>query len=316
MKCPAMARRLHYVTRVETGAGTRYEVRINTLRANGRRSQQKRTFATVEAGVAWHSKITAEVSAGTHVAPSELTARAACEAWLAGKRIKPTTHDAYSAALAPVIEKYGDKLVQKITKADVEKVVTELGTGIGPRGTWKRTSINAMLSRWRSVWKDLHAQGVLPRNVVALVEPLRKPHGQLELKLDGVLGEAEVEQLVAAHVPRQVPAGATRLERAEITHAAHRELFLHLALLGLRRAEVGGLRWSSVGLAADVPSLTVSATREQARKLAGRDYLVERCAITTEIGGASATTGATSAPATRIVTQTSTAERPCRGAAA
>ncbi|CAM5533145.1 GP41 protein OS=Tsukamurella paurometabola (strain ATCC 8368 / DSM / CCUG 35730 / CIP 100753/ JCM 10117 / KCTC 9821 / NBRC 16120 / NCIMB 702349 / NCTC 13040) OX=521096 GN=Tpau_4093 PE=4 SV=1 [Tsukamurella paurometabola] len=189
--------------------------------------------------------------------------RAACEAWLAGKRIKPTTHDAYSAALAPVIEKYGDKLVQKITKADVEKLVTELSTGSGPRGVWKRTSINPMLARWRSVWKDLHAQGVLPRNVVALVEPLRKPHGQVELKLDGVLNEAEVEQLVAAHVPRQVPAGATRLERAEITHAAHRELFLHLALLGLRRAEVGGLRWSSVDLAAAVPSLTVSATRVQ-----------------------------------------------------
>lgn len=100
---------------------------------------------------------------------------------------------------------------------------------------------------------------------MALVEPLRKPHGQLELKLDGVLNEAEVEQLVAAHVPRPVPAGATRLERAEITHAAHRELFLHLALLGLRRAEVGGLRWSSVDLAAAVPSVTVSATRVQTR---------------------------------------------------
>lgn len=80
-----MARRPDYVTRVETGAGTRYEVRINTLRANGRRSQQKRRFATVEAAVAWHSKITAEVSAGTHIAPSELTARAACEAWLTGE---------------------------------------------------------------------------------------------------------------------------------------------------------------------------------------------------------------------------------------
>lgn len=161
-----MARRPDYVTRVETGAGVRYEVRINTLRANGRRSQQKRRFATVEAAVAWHSKITAEVSAGTHIAPSELTVRAACEAWLAGKRIKPTTHDAYSAALAPVIEKYGDKLVQKITKSDVENLVIELSTGTGPRGAWKRTSINPMLARWRSVWKDLHAQGVLPRNVV------------------------------------------------------------------------------------------------------------------------------------------------------
>lgn len=260
-----MARRPDYVTRVETGSGPRYEVRIHAQRADGSRFQRKRRFATVDDAVKWHSTITAELSSGTHIAPSSLTVRTACETWLAGKRIKPTTRDAYTAALAPVIEKYGDKLVQKITKADVEALVAELSAGTGPRGVWKRTSINPMLARWRSVWKDLHAQGVLPRNVVALVEPLRKPHGLLELKLDGVLTEAEVEKLVAAHVPRSVPDGATRLERAEIRHAAHRELFLHLALLGLRRAEVAGLRWSSVDLDAAVPTLTVSATRVATR---------------------------------------------------
>lgn len=260
-----MARRPDYVRRVETGDGVRYEVRIHAQRADGSRFQKKRRFTTVEDAVKWHSSITAEVSAGTHIAPSDLTVRVACETWLAGKRIKPTTRDAYTAALAPVIETYGDQLVQKIVKADVEALVAELSAGTGPRGAWKRTSINPMLARWRSVWKDLHAQGILPRNVVALVEPLRKPHGQLELQLDGVLTEAEVEQLVAAHVPRPEPEGATRLERAELTHAAHRELFLHLALLGLRRAEVSGLRWSAIDLDADAPTLTVAATRVQTR---------------------------------------------------
>ncbi|MGV7636819.1 hypothetical protein PJI23_30870, partial [Mycobacterium kansasii] len=59
------------MTRVETGAGVRYEVRVHAQRGDGSRSQRKRRFATVEAAVAWHSKITAEVSAGTHIAPSE-----------------------------------------------------------------------------------------------------------------------------------------------------------------------------------------------------------------------------------------------------
>lgn len=61
---------------------------------------------------------------------------------------------------------------------------------------------------------------------------------------------------------------------------------------------------------------TLDEAREQARKLTGRDYLVERCAITTEIEVAPGTAGGASAPATRIVTQTSTVERPCRGAVA
>ncbi|MBU8815080.1 hypothetical protein KL864_04050 [Mycolicibacterium goodii] len=58
-----------------------------------------------------------------------------------------------------------DRPVRKIVKADVEKLVVEFCDGTGSRGVWARTIINPMLARWRSVWKDLQAQGVLPRNV-------------------------------------------------------------------------------------------------------------------------------------------------------
>ena len=65
-----MARRPDRVARVETGAGVRYEARVHAQRGDGSRFQRTRRFATVEAAVAWHSKITSGVSAGTHIAPS------------------------------------------------------------------------------------------------------------------------------------------------------------------------------------------------------------------------------------------------------
>ena len=56
-----------------------------------------------------------------------------------------------------------------------------------------------MLARWRSVWSGLHADGTLPRNVVALVEPLRKPAGQSAMKIDDSLTAADADKLLAAH---------------------------------------------------------------------------------------------------------------------
>ncbi|ORA64149.1 tyrosine recombinase XerC [Mycobacteroides franklinii] len=250
-----------YVTVREFPSGRRYEVRLEVTGPDGVRHQRRRRFRTVKEAIDAHATVTAERAAGTFTAPSELTVKAACEAWLAGKRIKPTTHAAYSAALAPVIDRYGDRPVQKIVKSDVEKLVVELRDGTGGRGKWARTSINPMLARWRSVWKDLQAQGVLPRNVVDLVEPLRRPSGAPDLKLDDVLSEYEVEQLVDAHAVPALPPDADLKTVRETEHAQLRESFVHLALLGLRRGELAGLRWSAVDLDAETPTLAVRATR-------------------------------------------------------
>lgn len=246
-----MARLPSFIKRVDTSDGVRYQVRIHAHRADGSRFQHKKRFTTPAEATAWYTTTKAELAAGTHTAPSDLTVREAIEAWLTAKalRVKPTTSDAYSAALAPVVDKYGDVRAQVITKLDVELLITELRSGTGDRGVWARTSINPMLARWKTVWADLHAQGVLARNVVALVEPLRKPSGELDLKIDDSLSEAEVDQLIAAHG-----------EGAD-AYARRRELFVHLALLGLRRAELAGMRWSSIDLDAEVPTITVQATR-------------------------------------------------------
>lgn len=246
-----MARLPSFIRRVNTAHGPRYEARLNGTLSDGRRLQNRKRFKTVEAAKQWHSKTSAELAAGTHTAPSDVTVKQAVDAWLTAKaiRVKPTTRDAYSAALAPVVDRYGHIRVQAITKHDVEILITELRTGTTSRGVWKRTSINPMISRWKQVWADLHAQGILARDVVALVEPLRKPSGEPAMKTDDSLSEDEVEALCVAHA-----------EGAD-TYARRREAFVHLALLGLRRAELAGLRWDAIDLEAEVPTLNVRATR-------------------------------------------------------
>ncbi|MFV8172420.1 MULTISPECIES: tyrosine-type recombinase/integrase [Mycolicibacterium] len=250
-----MARLPSFITRCPGKRGVTYEARISYVAPDGQRVQPKRRFKSVDEARDWHAKTMAELAAGTHTAPSDVTVRAAIEAWLTAKslRVKPTTFDAYSAALQPVIDRYGDVRAQAITKHDVEVLITELRSGTGDRGVWARTSINPLLARWKTVWADLHAQGILARNVVALVEPLRKPSGELDMKTDDSLSEPEVDQLCAAHGE-----GAGQ-------YARRRELFVHLALLGLRRGELAGMRWSAVELDSETPTITVQATRVPTR---------------------------------------------------
>ncbi len=247
-----------FVTVREHDSGRRsYGVRIEATGADGKRRQQRRRFRTLKQAVDAYTAVHTARATGTHTAPAELTVRQACQAWLAGQRIKRTTAAAYAAALRPVIDRYGARKCQQITKSDVEALVVELRDGTGPRGVWARTTINPMLALWRKVWADLHAQGVLARNPVALVEPLRKRSGEPALKLDDVMTEQLVRQLVDAH---EVDLAVGRPAR-DRKHAHLRVPFLHLALLGLRRGEISGLRWSAVDLVATPPTLTVRATR-------------------------------------------------------
>ncbi|MEI6254534.1 MAG: hypothetical protein WCP30_17190, partial [Mycobacteriaceae bacterium] len=48
------------------------------------------------------------------------------------------------------------------------------------------------------VWAGLQAEGILPRNVVALVEALRKPSNGPVMKTDDSLIEDEIEKLLSA----------------------------------------------------------------------------------------------------------------------
>lgn len=113
-----MPRLPSFVTRVDAARGVRCEARINTMRSTGKRLPQRKRFASLEEVKAWHFTTTAALSFGTFTAPSEVTVKQAVEAWLKAKstRVKQTITEAYTAALRPVVDEYGDVPVQKITK--------------------------------------------------------------------------------------------------------------------------------------------------------------------------------------------------------
>jgi integrase len=207
--------------------------------SSGKRRQYRRRFRTTEAARDFYAETRHDVKRGTHVARERETTAAAVAEWLAGRRnIRPTTLAGYSGAVGPLLFSYGDTPVQQLTKADIDQLVSTLLRGDHPaqRRPWRPRTANMLLFVLRSVLDDLVKQGRLARNVAALVD---RPSG------------------VAAQMPtwtgRQVEAflatvAGSRMEAAWL-----------LALHGLRRGEIAGLRWCDVDL--DRATLTVQQTR-------------------------------------------------------
>lgn len=113
----------------------------------------------------------------------------------------------------------------RLEKAHIVALVSELQTGgvrVGgqPRRPWKARTVNLMLFVLGAALDDAVKQGLVTRNVVRLVDRLPQQRHQM-----GTFTEAEVRSLLVA-------VAETPLEHA-----------WHLALYGLRRGEVAGLRW-------------------------------------------------------------------------
>ena len=238
---PHQIRKLVVTERATGKKVTRYEVRVDgstrdvvvekddgTVSVRRSRAQTKRRYASEKAARAALAEIQNGVAAGTFVNPSDLTVEQACASWLAGRhRIRPTTRAAYEHALRPLRQRHGDLPVQKLTKAQLDQLVSDLRTGhwSGQRRKWGANSINPMLNLISQVLGGLVKEGVLVRDVAALVDRLPRPKQKMKTFTD-----AEVKRL---------------LKHAEADRLAHA---WHLALSGLRRGELCGLRWSDVDL--------------------------------------------------------------------
>lgn len=241
---PPQIKKIELATRVKGKPAVRYQLTVDTGvdPETGRRKQFRKRFKTEDAARDELSKILSNVAQGTHVHDSSLTVDNACANWLAGRRIRPTTLAAYTHALQPLRDAHGETKVQKITKRDLDDLVTGLIAGSIPkadgstRRPWDANSINPMLNLASRMMDDLVKQGVLVRNVAALVD--RVPRKKKEMK---TFTKSEVQLLLAASAK----------DRNE--HA------WQLALSGLRRGEVCGLRWEDVDLRAG--TLTIANNR-------------------------------------------------------
>lgn len=222
----------------------RYQLTVDAGQAaDGRRRQVRRRYASEREARKALAEITGGAIDGTFVARSVLTIEKACRDWLAGMHdIEPTTRAAYTHALKPLRDRHGEMPVQQLTKSRLDQLVTDLAGGSFPdqKRPWTANSINPMLNLISRVLADLVRQGALARDVAALVKRLRRPEAKLK-----TFDEKEVRQLLK-HV-----------ENDRLGHA------WHLALAGLRRGEISGLRWSDVELEpdGDAGTLTVAHNR-------------------------------------------------------
>lgn len=210
---------------------------------NGKRKQLTRTFDKLKDARAELSRIRHETDQRTYVKPSKLTVNQYLDEYLIGRHggRREFTKANYRDAFKPVRERLGERPLQSLTKADVDRLVDWMltsgrkrsgtpGTGVGPR------SVRLTLGRFKAALEMAVNEGHLVRNVARLVTPPDYTPGERD-----IWSVAEVREFLHA-------ATADRL------HAAWR-----LSLYGLRRGEVLGLRWADIDLKAK--TLTVNQAR-------------------------------------------------------
>jgi integrase len=224
---PPQIKKIEILDRNTRKPVTRYQLTVDAGRdpETARRRQVRRRFPTEKAARAELADIQGGVRAGTYVHSSRVTVDEAVEAWLASKHsLKPSTLRGHRVSLQPLRDELGAKEVQKLTKADLDTLVGRLRRAeVENRKAWSARSCNYLVYLATAVLDDQMAQGNLVRNVARLI--------------DRVAGEAAGFRTLT-----------DKQMFAILDHECRDRHLWALALYGLRRGEIAGLRWANVNL--------------------------------------------------------------------
>jgi integrase len=232
----------------------RYEVLTDAGKdpITGKRRQVRRRFNTEKEARDALSEVRTQASKGTFVARKNLTVAEAVNDFIAARHnLRATSLSKLTYDLGVLKQFYGDLSLQQLTKAHIDRMVRQLVEGgittpptvKFPKGRtrkpWGAKAINKVIAATARLLEDAHRQGLVPRNVALGVTRVASSHQSLDTFTPG-----EVKQFLSS------------LRDDRLAHA------WHLALTGLRRGEIAGLRWSDVDL--DAQTLTVVNNRVSA----------------------------------------------------
>jgi integrase len=217
---------------------------VNPL--TGKRQQVRRRYATEKQARDALSEIGQQAAADQFVPRKAVTVDELCADWLASlHNARATTLNDYRYAVAPLRERHGDMPVQRLTRPDLDRLLTDLrdgGTTTAKghaRRPWSPRSLNKSVDAWRAVLDNGIERRELGRNVGVAMKKVARKH-----------------QEMSTYTPDEI---RRVLRAADKDRNGH---LWYLALSGLRRAEIAGLKWSDIDFAAG--TLTIARGRVQA----------------------------------------------------
>ncbi|MCB0931254.1 MAG: site-specific integrase [Mycobacterium sp.] len=238
---PPQIRRVEVLDRASGKKVTRYQVTVDAgvNAETGQRRQVRRRYPTERQARAALAEITGAAVSGTFVPKRKDTVAEVCAKYLAGRHnLRPTSMGKLEYDLQPLLGRHGDDEVQKLTKAHIDQLVQDLlagGTKTAKgrtRRPWGAIAVNKFIQSTAMVLADAVRQGLVARNVAEHVVPVAVSH-----KAVNTYTEAEVSALLKA------------IAGDRLAHA------WELALCGLRRGEIAGLRWSDIDFGAKTLSI-------------------------------------------------------------
>ncbi|MFH9012665.1 tyrosine recombinase XerC [Streptomyces sp. NPDC017943] len=219
---------------------TRYRTVVDAGRdEHGKRIQLTITRDTAKEVRAERDRIRHQRDAGSLVLPSKLTLAEWIDEWLKLKArdIEETTLSTYRYALTPAREQLGHIRVQALTEDDVQAFVDQQVTGgrkrAGePGSTLRVTYVNGTLQRLRECLARAVVRKVIVSNPAQFVKVslADKKRDRREYRREKPWGVAEVQAFIKG------------IEQDRLYAP------LLLSLMGLRPAEVVGMRWSDIDL--------------------------------------------------------------------
>lgn len=245
---PPQIKKIEITDRKTAKTVARYQLTVDAgiNPETGKRQQVRRRYVTERAARAALAEVTDAAVHGTFVPRRAITVREVCENYVAGRhKLRASSKAKLDYDLQPLIERHGDEPVQRLTKTHIDMLVAELlaggsKTGKGrTRRPWSAVAVNKFTQTVAMVLADAQRQGLIARNAAENVDAVSVGHRSVD-----TYTEAEVQTLLAS------------IADDRLAHA------WELALCGLRRGEIAGLRWADVDL--DGKTLSVSNNRVDA----------------------------------------------------